>query len=478
MRILRYSLLSFIAFCSCTKQESSLVHQPKQINQPNVLILFADDLGYGDLSCYGGNRIKTPNIDTLANSGIRFTSFYSSSAVCSPTRSSLISGKYPFRYNILSHFKDEREYLPVDTNNIAWTFKKAGYFTSHIGKWHLGGLHREDFRNRNNGIHKIPGLHEHGFDHYLCFNEEKPYRSDYMKERIMYRKGGDLLVRNDEIIDTIRKHWTDIKGDEAISVIKKSLDDHKPFFINLWWDVPHTPYEPAPDNIYSKYDAQGGIEPDSSHYGGSNRVGDEVLYNSMVAHMDANIGRIIKYLKDNGLYENTIIFFSSDNGPSYRGSAKPWKAGKADLHEGGIRVPGFLTWSGKILPKIENRPSNTIDILPTLASAASINYKDFDGINLLNDQYDRNLFWEMEIYKWYPQPGSKPKPYSSRVIRSGNWKLLADTSGPKELFNMEVDSLEQNNVLANYTQLADSLYNILNAKMNEERNVEGYQFME
>ncbi|MEL6592116.1 MAG: sulfatase-like hydrolase/transferase, partial [Bacteroidota bacterium] len=216
---------------------------PVSQTPPNIIILLADDLGYGDLSCYGSQSIHTPNLDALARQGMRFARFYAGSAVCSPSRASLLTGKFPLRYNITRHFNDREMHLPAGIPTLAKHLQGAGYHTVHIGKWHLGGIRIQDFEARTFGEAANPGPHEHGFTHYLCNIEDPLVRADLIKNRQLYRQGGKTLVRNDQRIPEISQHWTEIKIDEAIRAIADAQAGQKPFFLNLWFDVPHTPYE-------------------------------------------------------------------------------------------------------------------------------------------------------------------------------------------------------------------------------------------
>ncbi|MGC9341921.1 MAG: sulfatase family protein, partial [Bacteroidales bacterium] len=401
-------------FNSCNKD-------PIKYNSPNILFILADDLGYGDLGCFGSHEIETPNLDQLASEGIQLRNFYASSAVCTPSRVSLLTGKFPIRYNVRKHFSDRTdENLPVFENNLPFMLKEQGYFTAHVGKWHLGGIQEHEFQARTQGNYKVdPGPLQHGFDHYLAFVEDT-IRAILFDQNMLYRRGGEHLVRNDRRIDPVNNHWTDIKVQETLSLIEQSLENNKPFFINLWYDVPHTPYEPAPAPFYEIY-ARRGYQAPKSHYC------------SMITHMDHGIGKIVKFLKDHGLYENTVIVFTSDNGPAYFGSTGYFKGGKADLHDGGIHVPFIITWperlgNGEIRTDII---ASNVDLLPTFAevSGADPERYSFDGISIFpylanEKEFEERppLFFQLDLYKWYPQPGEKPEPYSTVALISGKYK--------------------------------------------------------
>ncbi|NHF58531.1 sulfatase-like hydrolase/transferase [Flavobacteriaceae bacterium TP-CH-4] len=439
---------------------------------PNVIVLLADDLGYGDLSIYGSQSIETPNIDSLARLGMRFSSFYAGSAVCSPSRACLLTGKFPLRFDIRRHFTDEEEHLPTSATTISEILGRAGYFTAHIGKWHLGGLRPKDYKARNLGQKANPGPLQHGFDHSLTSIEGAPIRPDLINKRQLYRQGGKYMVRNDQRAKENSGHWTEIKVDEAIEVIDMSTKAQKPFFLNLWFDVPHTPYEPAPEPHYSKYKRLG-------------VQGDQLKFRSMVSHLDANIGRLIRHLKGKGIFENTLILFTSDNGPAYEGSPGPFRGGKTDLHEGGIRVPMFAVWKNKI-PQ-NSHSFNTIhmaDLLPTVCDAVNIKIEDslnLDGKSQWNVFTDNEgytlrepLFWQMDLYKHFQNQGPKPKPFSTSVVIEGKWKMLADSINPVELFNLQQDHRELYNLLGSEPEIERSLSGKLEDFLQAERNRSGF----
>jgi arylsulfatase A len=178
-------LIFIIGCCSC-KNSSNKIKQLKS-TQPNIVLILADDLGYGDLSCYGSKRINTPNIDKMAGEGLKFTQFYAGSAVCTPTRVSILTGQYPLRFNVSAHFNDREMFLDNDVLTIPKALKKQGYTSMHIGKWHLGGLNEAHVLDRNNSM---PGPLQHGFDHYLAMLEDPIYRGSAMREKRLYKDAG------------------------------------------------------------------------------------------------------------------------------------------------------------------------------------------------------------------------------------------------------------------------------------------------
>lgn len=436
--------------------------------KPNIILLLADDLGYADLSCFGSKAVKTPHLDALAASGMKLTQFYAASAVCTPTRASILTGRYPLRFDIRRHFPDNESHLPHGVVTLPKLLKEAGYTTAHIGKWHLGGLHQKHFGNR---AATVPGPHEHGFDHYLCQIEEQPLRGELGRKHRLYRDGGTCLVRDDKNVSEsdpyFRAHFTDIIGDEAVRLVEEFHKRGRPFFLNVWHLVPHTPYEPA-------------AEP---HW---NRCADAAIsenqhcFRSMVAHMDAKIGQLLAKLEQLGIRDNTLIVFTSDNGGAYESDIGPLKGGKTDLHEGGIRVPMIASWPGKIsVGKSSIAVGNTVDLLPTFCAAAGARVPAdtrLDGINLLpcltgadNAARRGSMFWQLDLYRGLQRHYPKPKPYATEAIRRGKWKLLAKDGQPLELFDLEADVAETRNLIESQPKLVAELATEIKARLAEPR---------
>jgi arylsulfatase A len=447
--------------CACFGQMRS-----KTVESPNIIILLADDMGYADPACFGGTAVKTPNLDRLAASGTRLTNFYAASAVCSPTRAAVLTGKYPLRFNFRQHLKDDEGHLPRKAVTLAQRLKQAGYSTAHVGKWHLGGLHLQHAGDR---AQSIPGPHEHGFDHYLCQIEEQPLRGMLGRERLLYRQGGSCLLRNEKRVGTDdpyhNMHFTDINGKESVRLIEHLHGQGRPFFLNCWWLVPHTPYEPAPEPFWSRTAA-----PDISH--------DQHCFRSMVAHMDHHVGGILDQLDALSIRDNTFVFFTSDNGGAYEADIGPYSGGKTDLHEGGLRVPAIVSWPRRI-PAAHTTPQfgHSTDIFPTLCASAGIPIPSgIDGQNLLPHLTGDALlpergtvFWQMDLYRHLQRHKPKPKPFSKEIARRGKWKLLCSDGRPKELFDLDQDPLERTNLLAKYPGIVKTLTRELRRFLREPR---------
>lgn len=344
-------------------------------DKPNIILLLADDLGYGDLSCFGSPAVSTPNLDRLAQEGTKFTRFYAGSAVCSPTRASVLTGRYPLRFGITKHFNDRNIWLPTSATTVAELLKGAGYSTAHVGKWHLGGLHVDDEGQR---LNNQPGPRQHGFDFYQTQIEQQPLRGRMGRERTIFRQGGTVLLRNDQRVSKdapyFSKHFTDANGDFAVEMIEKLSADAKPFFINMWWLVPHKPYEPAPEPHWSDTQADGISD-------------DQHRFRSMMQHMDAKVGQILESLDELKIADNTLVLFASDNGAAFEGFIGDLKGGKTDLHDGGLRVPLVVRWPNKIQAgQTSDAFGHSNDLLPKFCEAAGIDLPanfPVDGTSLL-----------------------------------------------------------------------------------------------
>jgi arylsulfatase A len=464
-------LLFIIGCCSC-KNSSNKIKQLKS-TQPNIVLILADDLGYGDLSCYGSKRINTPNIDKMAGEGLKFTQFYAGSAVCTPTRVSILTGQYPLRFNVSAHFNDREMFLDNDVLTIPKALKKQGYTSMHIGKWHLGGLNEAHVLDRNNSM---PGPLQHGFDHYLAMLEDPIYRGSAMREKRLYKDAGKNLVKDDVLLTPNNKHWTTIKFEEANKFIENSAKEKKPFFLNLWLDAPHAPYEFSEKGVMDQYNDRA--------------KGQDLLYRGMVSQLDKGVGGVLAKLKELNIDKNTIVIFTSDNGPAYLGSPAHFKGRKTDFHEGGIRVPMIAWWPETITKGIvSNEIANTIDFLPTflkLAKGSLDKNTPIDGLDitpLLFEQKQvlnrKTMFWE--IAPKYKRSGNyvnvtdiRLKPTANQIARKGPWKLLAVEGVSKELYNMDEDPYERWNLLDTYPEISKQLSEELTQWLNAPRKEQPY----
>lgn len=368
----------FILFSS-SLFSAVLLMGTEKCDKPNIVILLFDDLGYSDVGFSGSTHIETPNIDKLCRQGMRLNHCYAASGVSSPSRAALLTGQYPRKLGIdYALLGSECSYLPARYVTIPKKLKEAGYETIHIGKWHLGGIDTpEEFDARAQGKKISDGPLEHGFDHALVMLENIDLRMHLTNHGGIYSKGTRYLYDDNTKLPPINEHWTSYKGDQAAKYILNKKNN-KPFFLNVWFDVPHTPIEAAPEPYYSTY---------VKRYGDNDRA----KYCSMIAHADAQVGKIVAALQARSLMENTIIIMLSDNGATrkqFSDSNLPFKGGKWSLYEGGILTPSFIVWQRAIAPNIEsNARIHQVDILPTICDLAGVNLSkeernQLDGISL------------------------------------------------------------------------------------------------
>ncbi len=439
---------------------------------PNIILLLADDMGCQDPSCFGGSAVRTPHLDALAASGAKLTNFYAASAVCTPSRAAILTGRYPLRYDIRQHFADDENHLPVTASTIVKRLRTLDYATGHVGKWHLGGLHVEHARNR---AASIPGPHQHGFQHYLCQIEQAEPRARMGRERTLFRQGGTCLLRNDQRVGEedplYPKHLTELIGDESLALLERFHQQDKPFFLNVWFLAPHTPYEPAPEPHWSRYKN----DPVSE---------DQRYFRSMVSCLDAQVGRIVEKLEELGIRDNTLILFTSDNGGAWEANNGPYKGGKTDLHEAGIRVPAIASWPGTI-PAGQSLTdfAHHTDILPTFCAASGVDPlgpDEADGLNLLpwltgkeGAPERTTVFWQLDLYRNLQRHTKKPEPFVTEVARRGNWKLTARDGVPQELFDIASDPLETRNLLEQQPELSSELVEELRNFLAEPRDRSG-----
>ncbi len=417
-------LVLFSSLCLCV----SVVHSSEAAARPNVLFILVDDLGYGDLSCYGHPKIKSPNLDRLASQGLRFTQFYVTSPVCTPSRASFMTGRHPQRFGIYHADLPEtlpRFPLPLTAVTVNKLLQKAGYRTAHFGKWHLGeppdtGLPRQQ-----------------GFDLFLGSLGGRPSSS-----WIKYARYDDAqFILNEEQPKTYPGYATDVLTDHVLTYLDEVAKGDRPFYINLWYNSPHEPLSPKVKQ--------------AEMYAGEEKK-QQVYYGS-VTNLDHNIGRVLKKLEDLGLADNTLVVFSSDNGPEVHsfnwsaGSAGPLRGMKTQLWEGGIREP-LLVRLPKVVPagKVCDAVASSLDFLPTVCEIAGVeappaSQRD-EGLSLVpvltgKPAATRTLFWEFHA----TQRGGPPS--GTVAVREGDWKLHLEPGKPRrELYNLARDPGEKDNV--------------------------------
>jgi arylsulfatase A len=426
-----------IFFNACEKKEV------KEELSPNIVLFLVDDLGWKDLKSYGSNLYQTPNVDQLSKEGVVFSNAYAAATVCSPTRASILTGKYPATINttdwISGYHKPFAKYQVPDWTmhlrdedaTLGQVLKEKGYNTIHIGKWHLGEEEKH-------------WPESYGFDENLGgWKVGMPKKGK--------GKGGYFVPYNNPRLEDgpQGEYLTERLAQEAAKYIKSNKE--KPFFLNFWLYNVHTPMMAKKEKV-SKYE----------NLVDSTELQSNATYAAMVEHMDDALGVVIHQLKELGLYDNTIIVFASDNGGLIGNKGKlttkpkitsnhPLRTGKGDMYEGGVRVPFMVSWPKRIKPNKTDVLSISPDIFPTLLGLTNQNESvekiEFDGEDLsnllLHDVSPKReaIFWH---YPHYHTEGAKP--YSA--IRKGDWKLIyAYEQDTLELYNLKDDLSESTNLI-------------------------------
>ena len=484
---MRHFLLLIIIFLGCNQQSSN--------NKPNIIYILADDLGYGELGVYGQKIIETPHIDALANNGMLFTDHYSGSPVCAPSRSVFMTGQHtghtPIRgndewkergdtWNYQAMFDDPflegQRPIPDSTITIAEVLKSIGYSTGMVGKWGLGAPTTEGLPNKQ------------GFDFFYGYNCQRQAHTLYPMH--LWRNDERHLLDNKNVpphanlsegVDPddpnsyldfeLNEYAPELMHKEALDFIEKNKKN--PFFLYYASPLPHVPLQ-APKKWVNYYRDKFG---DESPYTGKSyfpNFAPRATYAAMISYLDEQVGDLIKKLKEIGQYENTLIIFTSDNGPTYTGgadtpffdSAKPFKTeygwAKGFVHEGGIRVPMIASWPGKIVSGSRSSHLSAFqDMLPTFCDIVGIpNPKKIDGISLMptllgKDQSEVHeyLYWEFPAYK------------GQQAVRMDKWKAIRrnifDGNMRIELYNLENDIIEQNDIANLYPDIVAKIEKIM-----------------
>ena len=422
----------------------SLLLSFKVLSKPNVLFILIDDMGWMDLGCQGNKNLRTPNIDNLAKGGMRFTDAYAPAPVCSPTRAAIITGQSPARLQITNHLPHQDRFTPKDSKllpakmlnhlsleseTLAERLKKdAHYATAFIGKWHLYTGRDKKYNPLNQGFDINIGGCSYGgpptfFD---------PYRIDFLPDR----KEGEYLPNR--------------LADEAIAFISEQNSKDKPFFLALWNYTVHWPME-APDKLVEKYKNLP-VKGYRDH-----------RYAAMIEAMDIAIGKVLKSLDDLNITEETLVIFTSDNGPfGGVGDASPLRADKGHLYEGGIRVPLIVRWPGKVeAGAVEETPVILTDLHPTILAATGLDLNSTipnDGHNLLPLLKGKEKLKNRAVYWHYPNFAFHRDNRLGSAIREGDHKLIHfyDTDSV-ELYNLKNDISEKNDLSGKMPQLASRL---------------------
>jgi arylsulfatase len=445
-----YLLNQFIPLNGCGRKE----------RKPNIILILADDLGYNELGCYGQEKIKTPHIDQLAKEGMRFTQFYSGSPVCAPSRSVLMTGKHTGH----TFVRDNKEIgtwesfngqlpLPEHTRTIAKLLKEHGYATTAIGKWGLGYPGSSGDPNKQ------------GFDLFYGYNCQRHAHNYYPK--YLWKNDKKITLEGNNRGFSGQYYAPDLMEEEALEFIRSNKD--RPFFLYFATPVPHLALQ-VPDDSLQEYL---GVWDDTAYEGDRGYLPHKyprAAYAAMVTRMDRTVGRVVNLIKEMDLDEDTLIVFTSDNGPSYLGGydreffqgPRKLRCYKGYVYEGGIRVPLIAHWPKKIESgRISDQIGAFEDILPTfldLIGKSEIIPNDIDGISLAPTFLEQGEQKEHEyLYMEFPAYGGQ------QMLRQGKWKavrqnLIKEPDAPIELYNLEEDVEEKQNLADMYPKIIEELW--------------------
>ena len=412
---------------------------------PNIVLILADDLGYGDLSSYGAEDLRTPHLDSLIAAGMRFERFYANSPVCSPTRAALLSGRWPDVAGvpgvIRTHARNSWGYLSPDVTLLPRVLKGAGYHTALVGKWHLG------LEAPNRPL-------DRGFDVFRGFLGDM--MDDYYTHR---RHGLNYMREGGDVIDP-EGHATDLFSRWAADYVREQAQEAAPFFLYLAYNAPHTPIQPPEAWTRRVLAREAGIDSARARLV------------ALIEHMDAGIGEVVAALKETGAYENTLLVFTSDNGGQLGVGARngPLRGGKQEMYEGGLRVPAGIAWPQRIEAGARSDAVlSTVDLYPTLAEAAGADvFHAIDGVSFLPlllggaEPPERPLFFVRR------EGGTRYMGQSIWAVRRGDWKLLQNTPfEPFELYHLADDPQEQRDLSASEPEKFNELARLLRAHVQQ-----------
>ncbi len=416
--------------------------------KPNIVIVLCDDLGYGDLGCYGHPHIKTPELDKLTAEGMKLTDCYAAAPVCSPSRAGMLTGRTPHRCGIYDWIPaNSPMHLKKTEQTIATLLRDNGYATCHSGKWHCNGKFNSP---------EQPQPDDHGFEHWFSTQNNAGPSHHNPKN----------FVRNGERVGPLEGYSSDLIVTEAIDWLGKNWDRSKPFCLFVWFHAPHEPIATSPEFL-KMYEGK-----------------KEAIYYGNVTQMDHAFGRLMKTLDEMKLRDKTFVMFTSDNGPEtlnrYRGANRsfgspgPLRGMKLHMYEGGIRVPGIIRWPGNTKPgSVSHEPVNGTDILPSLCEMAGVEVpkdRPIDGTSFLPILQGIKLKRKIPLYWRYDRALSKP---FTVAMRQGDWKILADNDMTKfELYNLRKDIAEEHNLADSQPNHLEMMKKIL-VKLQAEIDTEG-----
>lgn len=466
-------------------------------DKPNIVLINADDLGWGEVGCYGQKKIKTPQIDSLAKQGQRWTSFYSGSPVCAPSRCVLMTGRHVGKCEVqdLKRVNEQEDWnalvgdwpISAKSYTLPEALKKAGYTTAVFGKWGLGEYGTGGAPDKH-GIDRFYGY----TDHRMCHTYYPPF---------LWSDGKKIIINNPPIPGHIQKAEGEVKADDyrsqnyasdliADQMVKfvDAQSKEKPFFLYYAPLEPHVSIHP-PQKWVDMYPKEWDEKPYRGQQGYLPNPRVRAAYAGMISHMDDNVGKIVKALKAKGLYDNTLIIFTSDNGATFNGgsdhkffnSVQDLKGLKGLLYEGGIRVPGIMVWNGKIKPgEVVDQPAYGADIMPTLCAIAGADAGEPTGENLTSILEGKTKALPDRSPLIWGGGG-----YGGQVaVRLGDMKVMRRQLFPKgkptnwEVYNIKEDPKESKNIAAEHRDLIEKAETILKAEYQQSPDFPTIRFSE
>lgn len=465
-------LLVYSLFLGCTSPKKSTSQKQKATSAPNIVYILADDLGYGDLGCYGQEKIETPNIDLLAKKGMLFTNHYAGSSVCAPSRSTFLTGLHTGNTGIrgnkpTTQFEEGQVPLSTESITIGELLKEKGYKTAAFGKWGLGYPGSEGDPNQQ------------GFDEFFGYNCQREAHRYFPKH--LWHNDHKVMLKGNDFKNKVT-YSGDVIHKKVLEFIDKNKD--KPFFLYYPNLIPHAELLLPEGELMSKYRKKFGKEipfinkKKGANYGDddfniarySSQAAPKATYAAMVNLLDQQVGDVIAKLEEHHLMENTIVIFTSDNGPHTEAGAAPHffnsngglRGLKRDLYEGGIRVPMIVRWDG-VVPQesISDHVSAFWDMLPTFADLANVNINQkVDGISLVPTLKGEKQPTHDHLYWEFHEKGGK------QALRQGNWKLVKlnvfnTLKTSIELYNLDADPYEENDLSNDYPSKVEELLKLM-----------------
>ena len=492
----RYPKLLYLLCMLILPDAASVWAQVSNDKHPNIIYIYADDLGYGELGCYGQKKIKTPHLDQIAREGIRFTQHYAGAPVCAPSRAILMTGKHAGHSYIrgnyeLGGFADSEEggqmSLPEGIKTLPQLLKQAGYTTALCGKWGLGVTATSGDPLKQ------------GFDYYYSVLDQKQahnYYPTHLWENGRWDSLNNPLITVHKSLDSVtaaKKDFERYKGNDysidkfterALGFIEKNRSE--PFFLYLSYTLPHVSLQ-IPDEYLKEYIGQFDESPYYGQRGYAAQWYPKSAYAAMVSYLDRQAGMILKKIRELGLDKNTIIMFSSDNGSSVEGGADPvyfkasggFRGVKRDLYEGGIRVPFIAKWPGKIKTgAVSDHISTQYDLMATLAELTGQKLVDTDGISFLPTllgQHDRQKKHEW-LYFEFPEKGGQV------AVRMGKWKgvrteIRKDRNAAWQIFDLSTDPYETRDIAAQQPELVKKFAEI-QQREHQHPHIREWEFLD